>query len=165
MSPHSSTRRTPEYPSRPNPPNSAATTTTLPSRPSSTYPSTSYSTSTNLPPPQPYPILPNNSFDLVKPCPIDGKCALPYCFCSPNGLGIPGDLRTSETPQMVIITYEGAITDRIINIFKSLFNGKFKNPNGCAIKGTFFISHEWNNYDQVQWLFSTGHEIGVNSIT
>uniref|UniRef100_A0A914PI26 Uncharacterized protein n=1 Tax=Panagrolaimus davidi TaxID=227884 RepID=A0A914PI26_9BILA len=166
--PHSTSRRTPEYPPPPARPNPSQSNTAPPRLPSSTYrPSSSYSFSSSSIPPPSYPLPSNNnsSFELVKPCPTDGKCSLPYCFCSPNGLGIPGNLRASETPQMVIITYEGPITDRIINIFKSLFNGKFKNPNGCPIKGTFFISHEWNNYDQVQWLFSTGHEIGVNSIT
>ena len=103
-----------------------------------------------------------SDFELIKDCPSDGKCALPYCFC---GTGIPGELRPEETPQMVLLTFEGPVTDRTINIFKSLFNGKFRNPNNCPIKGTFFVSHEWNNYDQVQWLFSSGHEIAVNSIT
>ncbi|KAE9548293.1 hypothetical protein FO519_008491 [Halicephalobus sp. NKZ332] len=85
-----------------------------------------------------------------------------------NGIckyGIPGGLSPEETPQMVFLTFEGPVTDRTINIFKSLFNGKFRNPNNCPIKGTFFVSHEWNNYDQVQWLFSSGHEVAVNSIT
>ncbi|VDM63890.1 unnamed protein product [Angiostrongylus costaricensis] len=66
---------------------------------------------------------------------------------------------------MVILSFDDAITDRTINVYKSLFNGRHRNPNGCAIKGTFFISHQWNNYDQTQWLYGQGHEIALNSIT
>ena len=139
--------RTPNYPGPQNP--------NYPRPPSPNYPGS-----------RGYPD-PNNSnsgsnFELIKDCPSDGKCVLPYCFC---GNGIPGGLKPEETPQMVLLTFEGPVTDRTINIFKSLFNGKFRNPNNCPIKGTFFVSHEWNNYDQVQWLFSSGHEVAVNSIT
>lgn len=66
---------------------------------------------------------------------------------------------------MVMLSFDDPITDRIINTLKSLFSGSIRNPNGCAIKGTFFVSHQWNNYDQSLWLHSTNHEIGVNSIT
>ncbi|VDN60403.1 unnamed protein product, partial [Dracunculus medinensis] len=98
-------------------------------------------------------------------CPIDGSCRLPDCFCSRSGLEVPNGLHPIEIPQIVLLTFSGPVHSLTINIFKSLFNGRFRNPNGCPIKGTFFVSHEWNNYDQTQWLLSQGHEIGVNSIT
>uniref|UniRef100_A0A914VG41 EGF-like domain-containing protein n=1 Tax=Plectus sambesii TaxID=2011161 RepID=A0A914VG41_9BILA len=100
----------------------------------------------------------------AEPC-DPNRCRLPNCFCSRDGAAIPGGLSAAETPQMVVLTFDDAVTDRTINIYKSLFDGRFKNPNGCPIKGTFFISHEWNNYDQTQWLYTNEHEIGVNSIT
>uniref|UniRef100_A0A1I7X0A4 Prion-like-(Q/N-rich) domain-bearing protein 25 n=1 Tax=Heterorhabditis bacteriophora TaxID=37862 RepID=A0A1I7X0A4_HETBA len=106
-----------------------------------------------------------SSNDTVSPCPTDGSCKLPNCFCSKTGMAIPGGFRPKEIPQMVILSFDDAITDRTINIYKSLFNGKHRNPNGCPIKGTFFISHQWNNYDQTQWVHSKGNEIAVNSIT
>jgi hypothetical protein len=31
-----------------------------------------------------------------------------------------------------------------------LFNRGRKNPNGCSIKGTFFVSHRYANYSMVQ---------------
>lgn len=40
-----------------------------------------------------------------------------------------------------------------------------KNPNGCGIRATFFVNHEYSNYAQIQWFASQGHEIGVHSIT
>lgn len=40
-----------------------------------------------------------------------------------------------------------------------------KNPNGCPIHATFYISHEYNNYQYVQKLWNAGHEIAAHSIT
>uniref|UniRef100_A0A0M3K0P0 EB domain-containing protein n=1 Tax=Anisakis simplex TaxID=6269 RepID=A0A0M3K0P0_ANISI len=102
---------------------------------------------------------------MITACPSDGSCQLPDCYCSRTGMEIPGGYNASEIPQMVVLTFEGAVTDRIIQMYKSLFTGRFRNPNGCPIQATFFITHEWNNYDQSQWLMSTGHEIGVSSMT
>lgn len=38
------------------------------------------------------------------------------------------------------------------------------NVNGCPVRGTFFVSHEWTNYNDVEWLASQGHEMASNSI-
>lgn len=40
-----------------------------------------------------------------------------------------------------------------------------KNPNGCPIHATFYVSHEYNNYQYVQKLWNGGHEISAHSIT
>lgn len=40
-----------------------------------------------------------------------------------------------------------------------------KNPNGCPIHATFYVSHEYNNYQYVQKLWNAGHEIAAHSIT
>ena len=32
--------------------------------------------------------------------------------------------------------------------YEDLFGGRF-NPNGCPIKATFYVSHEWTDYAQV----------------
>ena len=39
-----------------------------------------------------------------------------------------------------------------------------KNPNNCPIHGTFFIDHEYTNYQMVQQLHYDGHEIGTYSL-
>ncbi|CAB3399192.1 unnamed protein product [Caenorhabditis bovis] len=101
----------------------------------------------------------------LKKCPTDGSCRLPNCYCTPPDNSTPQNIPVKQIPQMVMLTFDDPITDRIINTLKSIFNGKIRNPNGCAIKGTFFISHQWNNYDQCQWLYSKGNELAVNSIT
>lgn len=39
------------------------------------------------------------------------------------------------------------------------------NPNGCGIRATFFVNHEYSNYAQVHWLAAQSHEIALHSIT
>lgn len=92
-------------------------------------------------------------------------CRLPNCFCSRTGLDIPGNLPITEVPQIILLTFNGAITDLNIALYKALFNGRYRNPNGCPITSTFFISHPFNNYDQSQWLASAGHELAIESFT
>nr|XP_036226970.1 chitin deacetylase 1 isoform X1 [Bactrocera oleae] len=46
-----------------------------------------------------------------------------------------------------------------------LFSPNNRNPNGCPIKGTFFVSHQYTNYQFVQKLWNDGHEISVHSVT
>ncbi|GMS91266.1 hypothetical protein PENTCL1PPCAC_13441, partial [Pristionchus entomophagus] len=94
------------------------------------------------------------------PCPGDGGCALPECLCSSSGTAPPSSLLVSQTPQMIVITFEGAVTDRTTRIYKSLFSGRLRSHD-CPLRATFFVSHEYTNYDQVQWLAARGNEIGM----
>jgi len=93
------------------------------------------------------------------------QCTLPDCFCSADGTQIPGNLEPSQTPQMVTITFNGAVTVDNVDLYDEIFNGQRQNPNGCTIKGTFFVSHKYSNYSAVQELHRKGHEIAVFSIT
>jgi hypothetical protein len=70
-----------------------------------------------------------------------------------------------ETPQLVLITFEDSINDVHNKVFETLFNSSRKNPNGCEIRATFFISHEWTDYGLVQDLYADGHEIASHSIS
>jgi len=93
------------------------------------------------------------------------QCTLPDCFCSADGTQIPGNLEPSQTPQMVTITFNGAVTVDNVDLYDEIFNGQRQNPNGCTIKGTFFVSHKYSNYSAIQELHRKGHEIAVFSIT
>jgi len=92
-------------------------------------------------------------------------CVLPDCFCSEDGTTIPGDLPVKDVPQMITITFDDAINNNNIELYKEMFNGKRKNPNGCDIKATFFVSHKYSNYSAVQETHRKGHEIATHSIT
>lgn len=71
-----------------------------------------------------------------------------------------------QTPQMITLTFSGAVNHENWDIYiKHLLTTERKNPNGCPIKATFFISHPYTNYRHVQKLWNDGHEIAVHSIT
>ena len=82
----------------------------------------------------------------------DGKCRLPECFC--DSKSIPGGLELEETPQMIGITFHGAINSFYSNIYRLLFRDLI-NPDNCSAKGTFFVSHKYSNYSviRVSWQF------------
>eukprot|EP00095_Tigriopus_kingsejongensis_P010025 maker-scaffold1048_size67263-snap-gene-0.27 protein:Tk10025 transcript:maker-scaffold1048_size67263-snap-gene-0.27-mRNA-1 annotation:"AGAP011936-PA" len=100
-------------------------------------------------------------------------CKLPDCFCSADGQQVPGNLcevgpagaECTNVPQMVMITFDDAINNNNIDLYNEIFNGERKNPNGCSIKSTFFVSHKYTNYTAVQHMRSQGHEIAAHSIT
>lgn len=100
--------------------------------------------------------------DPAEPCDPD-VCKLPDCFCS--GIKIPGNLSLSSTPQIVMISFDAAVTVPAFSLFEELFDGRLKNPNGCNISATFFVSHEFTNYCHVQTLYHQRHEIADNSIS
>lgn len=66
---------------------------------------------------------------------------------------------------MILLTFDGAVNLNNYEHYKKVFNKQRQNPNGCDIKGTFFISHEYSNYQMIQQLASEGHEIGTETIS
>lgn len=106
----------------------------------------------------------DNDPNRAPPC-DPAVCVLPDCFCSEDGTTIPGDLPSKDVPQMITITFDDAINNNNIGLYKEIFSGKRKNPNGCDIKATFFVSHKYTNYSAVQEMHRKGHEIAVHSIS
>ena len=41
------------------------------------------------------------------------ECKLPKCFCSEDGESIPNDLNLNEVPQMVLISFNGAVYSKV----------------------------------------------------
>lgn len=93
------------------------------------------------------------------------QCVLPDCYCSADGTRIPGNIDPQQVPQMITITFNGAVNVDNIDLYEEIFNGQRQNPNGCQIRGTFFVSHKYTNYSAVQDLHRRGHEIAVFSLT
>ncbi|XP_046391271.1 chitin deacetylase 7-like [Ischnura elegans] len=93
----------------------------------------------------------------------ESKCKPPACRCS--GTDIPGNLAAKDVPQMVLLTFDDAITRLLYNTYYKniLFNRT--NPNNCNISTTFFTTHEYNDYGATNWLYQQGHEIALHSIT
>jgi len=92
-------------------------------------------------------------------------CRLPDCFCSPTSTKIPGNLDPTDVPQMIVISFDDAVTNTNFPIYKRLFNGQRKNPNSCDIRATMFVSHKYTNYSMVEELHRMGMEMATHSIT
>jgi len=70
-----------------------------------------------------------------------------------------------QTPQIVIMTFDGAVNLNNFDHYQRVFTSERKNPNGCPIRGTFFVSHEYSNYNMIQQLAHDGHEIATETIS
>merc|ERR1711872_368871 len=95
------------------------------------------------------------------PC-SEEHCQLPECFCS--GTKVPKDLPAETIPQFIMLTFDDAINPNVAEFYDKLFRNR-SNPNGCPIRGTFYITHEWNDYWLTKKLYSEGHEIADHTIT
>lgn len=106
----------------------------------------------------------DNDPNRAPPC-DPAVCVLPDCFCSEDGTAIPGDLPPKNVPMMITITFDDAINNNNINLYKEIFNGKRKNPNGCNIKAT--VSHEetWtrNFFNWIFYFFSSSSSFHINT--
>lgn len=66
---------------------------------------------------------------------------------------------------MIMITFDGAVNHLNYDIYNKVFLENRTNPNGCPIRGTFFMTHDYSDYSKVQSLYSKGHEMAVASVT
>ncbi|KAH9528626.1 chitin binding [Dermatophagoides farinae] len=112
-----------------------------------------------LPPP------PSSDQNHQQQCDPKLNCRLPKCFCP--DVKPPSGLKRKEIPQMILLTFDDAVNDVNFPLYQEIFERQTKrtNPNGCPMKGTFFVSHEWTDYGKVQTLYARGHEIASHSIT
>ncbi|CAK9302638.1 unnamed protein product [Gordionus sp. m RMFG-2023] len=89
-------------------------------------------------------------------------CNLPNCKCQ-NG-DIPNNLPIAKIPQFVMLSFDDAINSENFDTYLNLSRARI-NPNGCPSQFTFFVSHEWTNYQMVAYLYDMGHEIASHSIS
>ena len=68
----------------------------------------------------------------------DDKCTIADgCHCS----GSEPPVEIAKRPQIVYLTFDDAFTAQAEEQFyRSVFDGTYKNPNGCTIRGTHFIT-------------------------
>ena len=58
---------------------------------------------------------------------------------------------------MIFFTFDDAVTPVNIEQYLGLFNVTGRvNPNGCPIRATFMISHNYTVYRYVQQLYNAG---------
>lgn len=76
-----------------------------------------------------------------------------------------GDLPVDQVPQIVLLTFDDSVNDLNKQLYSDLFERGRVNPNGCPISATFYVSHEWTDYSQVQNLYSDGHEMASHTVS
>lgn len=56
------------------------------------------------------------------------QCQLPNCFCTNDGTLIPGNIPPAQTPQIVLISFSGALNDLVFDHYRKIlgYNSKFK---------------------------------------
>lgn len=112
---------------------------------------------------RPSPIYPTPQVDKSAAKCRKDVCLLPDCYC--GGKDIPNDLEVETVPQIVLLTFDDSVNDLNKGLYADLFEKGRVNPNGCPISATFYVSHEWTDYSQVQNLYSTGHEIASHTVS
>ncbi|KAJ3622705.1 hypothetical protein MTP99_018990 [Tenebrio molitor] len=115
------------------------------------------------PPTRPEPIYPQPQPDKTAAKCRKDVCLLPDCYC--GGKEIPGNLPVEEVPQIVLLTFDDAVNDLNKQYYIELFESGRLNPNGCPISATFYVSHEWTDYSQVQNLYADGHEMASHTVS
>ncbi|XP_055921158.1 uncharacterized protein LOC129952548 isoform X4 [Eupeodes corollae] len=115
------------------------------------------------PPSRPEPLYPQPTPDKTAAKCRKDVCLLPDCYC--GGKEIPADLPVESIPQIVLLTFDDSVNDLNKQLYTDLFEKGRVNPNGCPISATFYVSHEWTDYSQVQNLYSDGHEIASHTVS
>ncbi|XP_023165748.2 uncharacterized protein LOC111595989 isoform X5 [Drosophila hydei] len=115
------------------------------------------------PPTRPDPIYPQPTPDKTAAKCRKDVCLLPDCYC--GGKDIPGELPVESIPQIVLLTFDDSVNDLNKQLYMDLFEKGRVNPNGCPITATFYVSHEWTDYSQVQNLYSDGHEMASHTVS
>ena len=66
--------------------------------------------------------------------------------------------------QFVTITFNGGVNVRNVETYREILYGR-QNSNGCPAGVTFYVTHEYTNYQLVNQLYNQGYEIALNSIS
>lgn len=76
----------------------------------------------------------------------------------------PNGLNPMEIPQLVFLTFDDAIADWMYPMYDRMFQNR-KNPNGCPIPMTFYVTHDGGtNYQLVNEFFNKGNEIASHTV-
>lgn len=96
-------------------------------------------------------------------CMQSGACFPPACFCCRGEMGLSFPI--SDSPQIVFFSFDDALTKVASKFYDRLFSKNNKNPNGCPISMTMFISHQDTDYSRVSDFHRRGMEIAAHSVT
>jgi hypothetical protein len=93
---------------------------------------------------------------------VDDDCTISNnCKCAST----ENPLADGDAPQLISLTFDEAVVNDIFqDVWTPLLFDR-KNPDGNNIGATFFVPHEYTDYERVHDLYLRGFEIGLNSIT
>lgn len=92
----------------------------------------------------------------------DAKCSIEdNCRCS----SITGPLPVADTPQLIVLAFVDAARDDLYNERWAPLVEPRTNPDGEYIGATFYVPHEYSDYQIVHDLAVNGFEIGVHSVS
>lgn len=74
---------------------------------------------------------------------------------------IPGGVAAKNTPQMILISYSGSVTEDTRTKIRSLMPDTIKNPDGCPASITIFTVGKNSDYCEIHKLYVRGHEIAT----
>ncbi|KAJ3069113.1 hypothetical protein HDU98_007813 [Podochytrium sp. JEL0797] len=89
------------------------------------------------------------------------QCTPPTCLCP--SFNPPGNLSLAETPQFILITFDDWVNAESYQNASQVFG--HVNPNGCAIKTTFFTQIGATDPAYVTRLYAEGHEIADHTFS
>ncbi|XP_052769960.1 uncharacterized protein LOC128209791 [Mya arenaria] len=97
-------------------------------------------------------------------CQKSQQCFPPDCVCCSDELRFT-NVTLAQIPQTVFFTFDDAVTGQAAGFYRQLFDSSRKNPNGCPVTMTLFISHDNTQYGLVSEFHSLGMEIASHSVT
>ncbi|CAK1589663.1 unnamed protein product [Parnassius mnemosyne] len=103
----------------------------------------------------------DDQLPLAEPCDPE-LCKLPSCRCSSTD--IPGNLQPRDTPQFVMLTFDDGVNVINMENYQQIAYNR-RNKNNCPIGVTFFINHEYTNYQLVNELYNQHFEIALHSVS
>lgn len=93
------------------------------------------------------------------------NCQLPDCSCYGS---VPVNMSLEDRPQFLILTFDDAVTTTVFTdvYYSLLMENAFQlfNPDNCSITSTFFVSHQFTDYNLVRSLYDNGHEMASHTV-
>ncbi|CAE1289664.1 unnamed protein product [Acanthosepion pharaonis] len=84
------------------------------------------------------------------------------CFCASRSYPLP----LKDTPQFIYFGFDDAVTKLLqMDVYDYIFQSGRKNPNGCPISFSLYVSHNYTDYSLVRRYYNLGLEIGSHSVT
>jgi|ERR1712080_28177 len=94
---------------------------------------------------------------------LSKNCTLPDCKCTDlHNTQYPNNMQGK--PQIVLLTFDDAVTKLHYENYTSKIIER-KNPNGCNIGATFFVTHKYTDYRITHKLWAARQELALHSIT